>query len=533
MTQDIVQVGSQHVSDVQDMNKRLTEKTLRMRCLAYMHQVKASLLVETIYDMNNSKKQLAELTNELEEQKDLVSYQNKILLKKNVNLEHDRDLLELKVEERVEAFDKLAHYDTLTDLPNRFLFKDRVKHALARAIRKKGNIALILLDLDRFKNINESAGHPVGDEILCMVANRLKKNIRQGDTIARLGGDEFAFIIEGFETPNFLQQFIKKIQNNLLPPYAIGKQKYYVTASIGISLSPANSEDADSLLKHADAAMYEAKSAGKNQYQFYSASLTTAVHSRFSMETELRQALENDEFDVVYQPQFVLTDKSLSGAEALVRWNHPQKGIVSPAEFIWLAEETGLIIEIGNVVLKKACSQMFKWVNKGYLTGRISVNLSAIQFQQKDIVDIVSGILAQTQLEAKYLEIEITESALIGQHDQVINNLDTFRKMGITLAIDDFGTGYSSLAYLKRFPVNWLKIDQSFVHDLPNDNNDAAIVKAIIDMGHTLGLSVIAEGVETQAQSDFLKGSGCDSVQGYLYGKPVSSKDFEQCYFAS
>lgn len=531
MTQDIVQVGSQHVSDVQDINKRLTEKTLRMRCLAYMHQVKASLLVETIYDMNNSKKQLAELSNELEEQKNLVSHQNKILEQRNVTLEHDRDVLELKVEERVEAFDKLAHYDILTELPNRFLFKDRVKHALAHAKRKTGNVALILLDLDRFKNINESAGHPVGDEILCMVAKRLTKNIRQEDTVARLGGDEFAIIIESFQSQEMLHSIVRKIQNELIPPYSIGDQKFYITASIGISLSPENTNDADSLLKHADAAMYEAKAAGKNQYQFYDASLTTAVHSRFSMETELRQALENDEFEVFYQPQFSLNNQTLSGAEALVRWNHPQKGLVSPAEFIWLAEETGLIIEIGNVVLKKACCQMFEWINKGYLHGRISVNLSAIQFKQADIVENVSSILAETQLEAKYLEIEITESTLIGQPDQVINNLDTFRKMGITLAIDDFGTGYSSLAYLKRFPVNWLKIDQSFIHDLPNDNNDAAIVKAIIDMGHTLGLSVIAEGVETQAQSDFLKNSACDSVQGYLYGKPLANKKFEQDHF--
>jgi len=531
MTQDILQVGSQHVSDVQDINKRLTEKTLRMRCLAYMQQVKASLLVKTIYDMNSSKKQLAELTDELEEQKSVVTHQNKILQKRNVSLEHDRDILELKVEERVEAFDKLAHYDSLTDLPNRFLFKDRVKHALAHAKRQTGNVALILLDLDRFKNINESAGHPIGDEILCMVAKRLTKNIRQEDTVARLGGDEFAIIIEGFQSLDILHSIVKKIQDDFLPPYGIGEQKFYITVSIGISLSPEDSDDADSLLKHADAAMYEAKSAGKNQYQFYNASLTTAVHSRFSMETELRQALENDEFEVFYQAQFSLNNQTLSGAEALVRWNHPQKGLVSPAEFIWLAEETGLIIEIGNVVLKKACQQMFEWVNKGCLQGRMSVNLSAIQFKQADIVESVSLILAETQLESKYLEIEITESALIGQPDQVINSLETFREMGITLAIDDFGTGYSSLAYLKRFPVNWLKIDQSFVHDLPNDNNDAAIVKAIIDMGHTLGLSVIAEGVETQAQSNFLKGSGCDSVQGYLYGKPVPNKTFEHDHF--
>jgi len=531
MTQDILQVGSQHVSDVQDINKRLTEKTLRMRCLAYMHQVKASLLVETIYDMNNSKQALVKLSNELEEQKDLVTHQNKILQKRNTHLEHDRDLLELKVEERVKAYERLAHYDTLTDLPNRFLFKDRIKHALAHAKRQSRNIALILLDLDRFKNINESVGHPIGDEILCMVAKRLTKNIRQEDTVARLGGDEFAIIVEGFQGSELIHAFVKKIQNDLLPPYVIGNQTLYITASIGISLCPEDSDDADFLLKHADAAMYEAKSEGKNQYQFYSESLTTAVHSRFSMETELRQALENDEFDVFYQPQFNLQDKSLSGAEALVRWNHPQKGIVSPAEFIWLAEETGLILEIGNVVLRKACQKMYEWVSKGYLEGRVSVNLSAIQFKQADIVDIVGLILAETQLEAKYLEIEMTESALIGQPDQVINNLNTFKKMGITLAIDDFGTGYSSLAYLKRFPVNWLKIDQSFVRDLPNDNSDSAIVKAIIDMGHTLGLSVIAEGVETQAQSDFLKGSGCDSVQGYLYGKPVSSKEFEQSHF--
>ncbi|NOQ14004.1 MAG: EAL domain-containing protein [Methyloprofundus sp.] len=530
MTQDIVQLGSQHVSDVQDINKRLTEKTLRMRCLAYMHQVKSNLLVETIHDMNSSKKQLADLTIELEEQKSIITQQNKILKKRNTVLEHDRDLLELKMEERVEAYDRLAHYDSLTDLPNRFLFKDRLKHALAGVNRQAGKIALLLLDLDRFKNINESAGHPVGDEILCLVAQRLLKNIAKGDTIARLGGDEFAIIIENFEGYELIHAVAKKIQNDLLPPYIIGDQKFYLTASMGISFSPDDSKDADSLLKHADAAMYEAKSAGKNQYQFYTASLTTAVHSRFSLETELRQALENDEFEVFYQPQFDINDKVLSGAEALVRWNHPEKGLVSPAEFIWLAEETGLILEIGNVVLKKACCQMLEWVNEKGFEGRVSVNLSAIQFKQVDIVETVKSILTEAQLDAKYLEIEITESALIGQLDQVVSNIGAFKSMGITLAIDDFGTGYSSLAYLKRFHVNKLKIDQSFVRDIPGDINDAAIVRAIIDMGHALSLSVIAEGVETQAQSEFLKKEGSDSVQGFLYGRPVAVKEFER-YF--
>jgi len=528
MTQDIVQVGSEHVSDVQDINKRLTEKTLRMRCLAYLSQVKSNLLVETIYDMTNSKKQLSNLNNELQEQKQIVAHQNTILQKKNTNLEHDRDLLELKIEERVEAYDKLAHYDSLTDLPNRFLFKDRLKHAITSVNRQPGKVALLLLDLDRFKNINESAGHPVGDEILCLVAQRLLKIVRQRDTVARIGGDEFAIIIEGVGTESSVEPIIEKILHNLLPPHQIGDEQFYITASIGISLSPKDSEDPDMLLRHADAAMYEAKARGKNQYQFYTTSLTTAVHSRFSLENELRQAIENDEFEVYYQPQFRLNPHVLSGAEALIRWNHPDKGIVSPAEFIWLAEETGLIIDIGYIILKKACLQMLDWVDTKNFNGTISVNLSAIQFRQADIVNTVQSVLTETKLDAKYLEIEITESALIGQLDQVVNHIDAFKAMGISLAIDDFGTGYSSLTYLKRFHVGLLKIDQSFVREIPSDSSDCAIVRATIDMGHALGLSVIAEGVETAEQLEFLQAEGCDLIQGYLYGRPVAAHEFNQ-----
>ncbi len=532
MTENIVQAGIRQVSDVQQINRQLTENTLRMRCLAYLHQVKADLLVETIYDMNNSKKQLAELNLQLEQQKAVIKRQNILLKEKNKNLASDRDLLELKVAERVEAFEKLAHYDSVTNLPNRFLFKDRLKHALTQAQNKHKKIALVLLDLDRFRNINDSEGHAAGDQILRQIAGRLSKIIRSCDTFARLGGDEFVVLIEEFEDKKFIKKLVKQIQSTFNDPFYIGNKKIYLTISLGISFYPSDTNNSDDLLKHADSAMYEAKSTGKNTYCFYSPEQTMAAHSRFSLETELRLALKNDEFAVFYQPQFNLKTKSLSGAEALVRWQHPQKGWISPAEFIWLTEEIGLILEIGNVVLRKACIQTLIWIKSGHFKGRISVNLSAIQFKQPDIVRTVQNILDETGLPANRLEIEITESALIGSMEMVAETLDAFKKIGVALAIDDFGTGYSSLAYLKRFHVDRLKIDQSFVHELPHHNNDVAIVRAIINMGQALGLSVIAEGVEKKEQADFLSQESCDDVQGYFYGRPVNAEYFKQQNFS-
>ncbi|MBL3601554.1 MAG: EAL domain-containing protein [gamma proteobacterium endosymbiont of Lamellibrachia anaximandri] len=318
-----------------------------------------------------------------------------------------------------------------------------------------------------------------------------------------------------------------KIQQNLLPPFELTQDSIHLTASIGISLYPGDAGDPVTLLKNADTAMYRAKAEGKNTFHFYTRELTASANSRFSLENQLRLALKRDEFELFYQPQFDLNSGRISGAEALIRWNHSERGLVSPAEFIWLAEETGLIIPIGAWVIKSACHQAKKWFDDGRLNGRISVNLSALQIMQEETYSVVRLALEESGLSPDRLELEITESALIGQHEKVSLVADAFKSLGISLAIDDFGTGYSSLAYLKRFHIDRLKIDRSFVRDIPGDPNDMAIIRAIIAMGHTLGLSIVAEGVETEAQANFLTGVGCNDVQGYLYGRPVPCDQFQ------
>lgn len=535
MTEDILRVGDQHVADVQDINRNLTEKTLRMRCLAYLAQVKSKLLVETIHDMNNSRREVVEISEtlytqkqEVEEKNRIIEAQRKQLALQNEALQLDRDLLELKVEERNEAFERLAHFDALTGLPNRFLFNDRLRHAVARANRENRKFGVLLIDLDRFKNINDTAGHPAGDQLLMQVGSRIQQSLRDEDTLARLGGDEFAVILEEMGQEELAANVAQKIQRNLQQPFALDQENIFLTASIGISLYPADAIDPVALLQNADAAMYQAKAQGKNTYHFYTRELTVSANSRLSLENQLRLALEREEFEIFYQPQFDLKSYAISGAEALLRWNHPQRGLVSPAEFIWLAEETGLIVPIGEWVLLTACQQAQQWFGQGLLQGHIAINMSAIQLIQEDSLSMLKRALNHSGLAAERLELEITESALIGQTDQVNRLINAHKQLGISLAIDDFGTGYSSLAYLKRFHIDRLKIDQSFVRDTPYDSNDITIVRAIIAMAQALGLSTVAEGVETKAQADFLTGVGCDHVQGYLYGKPVPARLFPQ-----
>ena len=533
MTQSIKDLSSRQVGEVRNINRELLEKSLRMSCLAYLHQVKSDLLVETIHDVSSSKQQLARLTDtlrertlEAEEQRRLIAHQKQLLSEQNRVLIEDRDLLELKVLERNEALDRLAHYDALTGLPNRFLFNDRLRHALARASRDGYRVCVLLIDLDRFKNINDTAGHPAGDALLRQVGERLQAYAREEDTLARLGGDEFALIMENFDQDELPATVADKIQQKLLQPFLVEESEIYLTASIGISLFPDDADDTVTLLKNADAAMYRAKAEGKNKYQYYTRELTRAANSRFSLENELRQALERDEFELYYQPQYSLAEGRLSGAEALIRWRHPQHGLMSPADFIWLAEETGLILPLGAWVLQHACQQIRRWRDCEVMQGPVSVNLSAHQFTQDNLLQLIGQLLDENGLPPGSLEIEITESALMGQAESVCQLVRAFKRSGVTLAIDDFGTGYCSLAYLKRFQVDKLKIDRSFVRDIPEDGNDVAIVRAIIAMAHSLGLTVIAEGVETEAQSMLLRELDCDQVQGYLYGRPVPADQF-------
>ena len=535
MTENIVEVGDQHVSEVRDINKSLVEKTLRMRCLAYISQVKSQLLVETIYDINNSRRQLSDLSIDLaqrnkftEEQRTLIEEQRKKLSEQNKELEIDRDLLRHKFEEKTDEYEHLVHYDSLTGLPNRLLFHDRLKHALIRAKREKEKVSLLLIDLDRFKNINDTAGHPVGDELLKQVGSRLLQTIGSEDTLARLGGDEFAIIVENIEVEERVANIAKKIQQSFRKPFKLEHHEggIYLTSSIGISLYPRDADDPDILLKNADTAMYRAKSDGKNKYQFFTRQLTVLARTRFSLENQLRQALERGEFELYYQPQFDLVAQKICGAEALLRWNHPERGVLTPDEFIALAEETGLIIPIGEWALNKACIQAKKWFNEGRLNGRISVNLSAVQLMTENVYSMIKKALDESGLPPEQLEVEMTESTLIRKNDSVERIINAFKLLGISLAIDDFGTGYSSLAYLKRFHIDRLKIDKSFINDTPDNQNDVAIIRAIVAMGQELGLSIIAEGVETQSQADFLSSFGCNEVQGYLVGRPVPCEQF-------
>lgn len=424
----------------------------------------------------------------------------------------------------------MAHYDALTRLPNRLLLRDRLQQALASAERQKSFLAVLFIDLDRFKYVNDSLGHMAGDLLLCEVAQRLGRNLRSEDTISRLGGDEFVIIIPNFDNtqePLLVTTMVaKKVMVELSRPFNINDREIYSTASIGIACYPNDGKTANELLKNADSAMYHAKSIGKNNYQFYSGILNDAALERLDMENDLRHALERQEFELYYQPKVEVQTRQIFGAEALLRWNHPEKGRVSPARFIPLCEEIGLIIPIGEWIIHTVCGQIKGWQDQGFSSPRIAVNLSPLQFRQPDLTKQVRNALDAFELDSSKLEFEITESAAMEDIDKTIATLGIFNKMGLHLSIDDFGTGYSSLNYLKRFPIHTLKIDQSFIRNLSTSFEDAAIVKSIITLAHSLKFSVVAEGVENKEQFDYLYNLGCDEIQGYLFSPPVSADEF-------
>jgi len=424
----------------------------------------------------------------------------------------------------------MAHYDALTRLPNRLLFNDRLQQALARAERHGSLVAVLFIDLDRFKYINDSLGHMAGDLLLCEVAQRLSRSLRSEDTISRLGGDEFVVIIPHF---NKIQESLlvttiiaKKIMAELSKPFNISDREIYSTASIGIACYPNDGQTANELLKNADSAMYHAKSIGKNNYQFYSRTLNDEALEKLDMENSLRHALERREFELYYQPKVETKTRRICGAEALLRWNHPQKGRVSPARFIPLCEEIGLIIPIGEWIIHTVCGQVKCLQDQGFSSPRIAINLSPLQFRQPDLTNQVRNTLDAFELDSSKLEFEITEGAAMEDIDKTIATLGIFNDMGLHLSIDDFGTGYSSLSYLKRFPIHTLKIDQSFIRNLNTSFEDAAIVKSIITLAHSLKFSVVAEGVETKEQFDYLYKLGCDEIQGYFFSPPVSANEF-------
>ena len=433
------------------------------------------------------------------------------------------DITERKVaEERVQF---LAYFDALTGLPNRTLLEDRIAIALGDARRRKENIAFLFLDLDRFKIVNDTFGHSVGDILLQEVAERLKKWVRDQDTVARVGGDEFVIMLAGVQSAPDAASAAERLVGLVAAGFSINGNSVNVTCSVGISMFPDNGMDGETLIKHADAAMYSAKQKGPNNVGFFTDDLNVQMVERLRLESGLRHAVERNELYLVYQPQMDMATEGIIGVEALLRWQHPELGLVPPDRFISIAENSGLIVPIGEWVLRTACAQARKWQDEGLPAVPIAVNVSAVQFRQDGFRNLIKNVLRETGLPPQYLELELTESLLLTNADVMFSVLSELNKMGLQLAIDDFGTGYSSLSYLKQFPVKKLKIDRSFIKNVVLNQSDAAITTAIIGMAKSLGLKVIAEGVETEAQMSFLREHRCDEIQGYYFSKPITATE--------
>lgn len=423
---------------------------------------------------------------------------------------------------------RLAHYDALTELPNRLLLEDRLKQALTTAQSNNWLVAVLYLDLDRFKAINDTLGHPFGDKLLQGVAERLAGHVRDHDTLARFSGDEFTIVLSDTGNQHNAALVAQKILDALAEPFYLEDQEVFITPSIGIALYPLDAGNKDDLIQHADTAMSHAKARGGNSYHFYSADMNLTASQRLTMETQLRRALERDEFVLHYQPQVSLHSGRIIGMEALLRWQHPERGLVAPGEFISLLEETGLIVSVGEWVLRSACAQNSAWLAAGLPPLRVAVNLSARQFRQSGLAAVVSQALMDAGLAPECLELEVTESIMIQDLQATITTLHQLHALGIQISIDDFGTGYSSLSYLKRLPISKIKIDQSFIRDICSDPDDSAIAHAVISLGHSLKMQVIAEGVETEEQLEHLRAQGCDEFQGYYFSRPLPAEAFAQ-----
>jgi diguanylate cyclase (GGDEF)-like protein len=425
-----------------------------------------------------------------------------------------------------------ANYDTLTGLPNRNLLNDRLRQSVYGQ-RDRRSTAVVFMDLDHFKFVNDSLGHSTGDKLLKSMAERLRSVLREGDTVGRVGGDEFVIILNDQSSEEVIFRAMQRIAAKVSEPITIDGKELYVTCSAGISMYPQDGEDVDTLLKNADAAMYRAKEHGRNNFQFYTSEMNERVNERLALENALRRALERREFLLHFQSKVDLKTGAIIGAEALVRWAHPEWGLVRPARFIPLAEETGLVVQLGEWVLREACRQNRAWRDEGLDPGLVSVNLSPRQFRQEGLVHTVSRILEETGVAPTQLEMELTESTVMHNVESAIATLQGLKSLGVTLSVDDFGTGYSSLSYLKNLPIDTLKIDRSFVREIGSGaagdegkEEQGVLAQAIISLGHSLHLKVIAEGVETEAQLRFLKRHGCDQVQGFLYGEPVAPEEF-------
>lgn len=436
-----------------------------------------------------------------------------------------RDITEKKRADN--AIKQMAYYDVLTGLPNRNLFNDRVSHSLSLANTHQLHVGIMFIDLDRFKHINDTLGHPVGDLLLKELAYRLTESVRDTDTISRLGGDEFIVLL-----PNTTHEqaaiVALRMMANIAKPFIIQDQTIFVTASIGIALYPDDGDTPELLIKNADTAMYEAKEQGKNSYRFYNPHMNTTSSRKLELEQGLRRAVEHEQFLLHYQPKIKMDTREIVGVEALIRWQHPELGYISPNEFISLAEQSGMIVPIGEWTLRTACRQNKAWQDKGYPPMRVAVNLSMLQFRQDDLIGMLIRILRETGMSPQYLELEITESVAMHNQEKVIEKMQMIKQLGIQISIDDFGTGYSSLSNLRKYPFNTIKIDRSFVRDLKGLAEEATIIQSIIEMAHSLRMNVLAEGVETEEQIEVLRTHKCDEVQGFQLGKPLPAELFEQ-----
>ncbi len=464
-------------------------------------------------------------------------YETRLVLNGNHALAIIRDITENKVAEQKLKY--IAYYDQLTKLPNSLHIKETIDKRLT--VKADEPFSIIFINLDRFKYINDTYGHTTGDQILQMVVARLKqcfshcaflKNVGRNkvEIFSRFSGDEFVILLADNDPINTASKLAQKIIGSLSSSFKIDSKELYVTPSIGISIYPQDGQNVDCLLKNSDSAVHHSKKDGGNTFTFYTNKMNEDSHERIILESDLRKALDNNQFEMYYQPQVNIESQQISGVEALIRWHHPEKGMISPVTFIPMAEEIGLIEEIGHWVLKESCAQMYAWLNKGISLKSISVNLSAKQFRNKNLLQSIKDVLKESNLPPHYLDIELTESMIMYEEEKAIQILHELKSLGIKLALDDFGTGYSSLSYLKSFPIDYLKIDRAFVTNLDKDPIDAKIVNAIITMAHALQLEVIAEGVETKIHFEKLKSQNCDIIQGYLFSKPLNATDFENFY---
>jgi len=471
---------------------------------------------------------IKEAKEELKQANELLESQ---VVQRTAELKSANDKLHHDLEERKrveQSIRHMAHHDALTGLPNRALFRDRLTHAMAQADRYHQKLAVMFLDLDRFKAINDTLGHNVGDQLLKIAAERLRSCVRDCDTVARLGGDEFTVVVEDIIEDHDAAAVAQKILDTLSQPFNLYGHEVFISVSVGVTLYPSDDENADNLLRNADSAMYRAKEYGRNNFQFYVADMNVKARERLMLESSLRRALDRNEYMLYYQPRVDLLSGQIIGAEALLRWRHPEMGLVPPAEFIPILEETGMIIPVGDWALREACRQNRIWQDMGLTPIRVAVNLSVRQFIQKDLADSVVRALDAAGLSAEHLELEITEDLLLEHNQTNIITLSRLKNMGIHISIDDFGTGYSSLSYLKRLPIDTLKIDQSFVRDIGTDPDNKAIASAIIAMASSLRLNVLAEGVETDEQLAFLRAQGCNEIQGFSFSHPLPAEEFEQ-----